>query len=46
MFDLGLFLMQGIPESVGITGLSLALARIPLRWYRILAIGTIMALII
>lgn len=40
-----LFLLQGIPESSGIVALSLALAKVPLRWGRILAAGTIMAVI-
>ncbi len=40
-----LFLLQGIPESSGIVALSLALAKVPLRWGRIVAAGTIMAVI-
>jgi len=46
MLKFGLFLLQGIPESIGVIGLSLALARIPLRWRLILVIGTVMTLII
>jgi len=41
---LGLFLLQGIPEMTGLVGLSLALAGIPLRWNRIIAAGTGLAL--
>jgi hypothetical protein len=40
-----LFLVQGIPESSGIIALSLALARVPLRWGRIIAAGTVVAVI-
>ncbi|MGI6492509.1 MAG: hypothetical protein ACOX0T_08910 [Pelotomaculum sp.] len=42
--NLGLFLLQGIPEMTGLVGLSLALAGIPLRWGRIIAAGTVLAL--
>lgn len=41
-----LFLLQGIPESSGIVALSLALAKVPLRWGRIVAAGTVLAVII
>lgn len=41
-----LFLLQGIPESSGIIALSLALAKVPLRWGRIIAGGTILAVVI
>lgn len=40
-----LFLLQGIPESSGIVALSLALAKVPLRWGLIIATGTILAVI-
>lgn len=40
-----LFFMQGVPESVGVIALSLAMARVPLRWGRIVAAGTVMAVI-
>lgn len=40
-----LFLLQAIPESSGIIALSLALTRVPLRWGRIIAGGTILAVI-
>jgi hypothetical protein len=40
-----LFLVQGIPESSGVIALSLALARVPLRWGRIITAGTVMAVI-
>jgi hypothetical protein len=46
MQEFGLFLLQGIPEMVGITGLSLAIAGIPLRWGRILLAGTLLAILI
>ncbi|TEB08599.1 hypothetical protein Psch_02165 [Pelotomaculum schinkii] len=46
MFNFVLFLMQGIPESIGLAALSLALTGIPLRWGRVLAIGIVMTLII
>lgn len=46
MFNFVLFLMQGIPESVGITGLTLALVGNPLHWNRIMPIGIVMTLII
>lgn len=46
MGKLLLFLIQGIPESSGIIALSLALLRVPLRWKRIIAAGTVFALII
>lgn len=41
-----LFLLQGILESAGLIGLSLALAGIPLRWERIIAAGMLLSLII
>lgn len=37
--------MQGIPESSGYFALSLALLGVPLRWKRIIAMGTILALV-
>lgn len=40
------FLLQGIPESSGIIALSLAILRVSLRWKRIIAAGTVFALII
>ena len=40
-----LFLLQGIPESSGYFALSLALLRVPLRWKRIIAAGTVLALV-
>jgi len=40
-----LFLMQGIPESSGYFSLSLALLGVPLRWKRIIAAGTVLALV-
>ena len=46
MFDFVLFLMQGIPESMGLIAITMALAGSPLRWGRIMAAGTVMALII
>jgi hypothetical protein len=41
-----LFLLQGISESSGVVALSLALAKAPLRWRRIIAGGTILAVFI
>lgn len=41
-----LFLLQGIPEMSGVVALSLALARVLLHWGRIIAAGTVMAIII
>lgn len=41
-----LFLLQGIPELSGVIALSLALAKVPLRWGRIIAGGTILAVVI
>ncbi|MTI85830.1 MAG: hypothetical protein FH756_18520 [Firmicutes bacterium] len=41
-----LFFLQGIPESAGIVAVSLAVARVPLRWGRILLIGALLALLI
>lgn len=46
MEKLLLFLIQGIPESSGIVAFSLALLRVPLRWKRIILVGTVLALII
>lgn len=40
-----LFLLQGIPELSGVIALSLALAKVPLRWGRIIAAGTVLAVI-
>jgi len=40
-----LFLLQGIPESAGYFALSLALLGVPLRWKRIIAAGTLLALV-
>ncbi|NLI13630.1 MAG: hypothetical protein GX425_13655, partial [Peptococcaceae bacterium] len=37
--------MQGIPESAGYFSLSLALLGVPLRWKRIVAAGTVLALV-
>ncbi|MFX4262620.1 hypothetical protein ACOBQJ_10490 [Pelotomaculum propionicicum] len=45
MEKLLLFLLQGIPESSGQFALSLALLGVPLRWKRIIAAGTVFALI-
>ncbi len=45
MEKLLLFLMQGIPESSGYFSLSLALLGVPLRWQRIVAAGTVLALV-
>jgi len=44
--NLLLFLMQGIPEMSGIVALSLALAKVPLRWGRIITAGTVLAFIL
>lgn len=41
-----LFLLQGIPECSGVIALSLALTKMPLRWGRIIAGGTILAVFI
>jgi hypothetical protein len=41
-----LFLLQGIPELSGELALSLALARVPLRWGIIVAAGTALAVLI
>lgn len=41
-----MFLLQGIPETAGVIALSLALLRVPLRWKRIIAAGTLLALIL
>ncbi|MEW5953685.1 MAG: hypothetical protein AB1815_08100 [Bacillota bacterium] len=41
-----LFFVQGIPEMAGFTALSLALAGVPLRWGRIVAIGLFLAVVI
>lgn len=40
-----MFLLQGIPESSGYFALSLALLGVPLRWKRIIAAGTVLALV-
>ncbi|TYO95322.1 hypothetical protein [Desulfallas thermosapovorans] len=40
-----LFLLQGIPETIATTGLSLAFARIPLRWVPIAIGGAIISII-
>ncbi len=45
MEKLLLFLLQGIPESSGYLSLSLALLGVPLRWKRIIAVGTVLALV-
>lgn len=45
MEKLLLFLLQGIPESSGYFALSLALLGVPLRWKRIVAAGTVLALV-
>ncbi len=41
-----LFFLQSIPESVGVVALSLALAKVPLRWGRIIVVGAVLSLII
>lgn len=41
-----MFLLQGIPESTGLIALSLALLRVPLRLKRIIATGTVLALVL
>ncbi|NLJ76455.1 MAG: hypothetical protein GX325_04240 [Peptococcaceae bacterium] len=41
-----LFFLQSIPESVGAFALSLALAKVPLRWGRIIVVGAMLSLII
>ncbi|BAF59957.1 MAG: hypothetical protein HPY89_03125 [Pelotomaculum sp.] len=41
-----LFLLQGIPEMMGILAFSLAFAGVPLRWGVIAAVGTVLAVII
>jgi hypothetical protein len=46
MIEFGLFLLQGIPESVGLIGLSLALAGVSQRWDRILLAGTLLTIAI
>lgn len=46
MEKLLLFLMQGIPESAGLFSISLALLGVPLRWKRIVAAGTVLALVL
>ncbi len=40
-----IFLLQGIPETIGILALSLTLARIPLRWLPISIGGAIISII-
>lgn len=40
-----MFLLQGIPECSGFFALSLALLGVPLRWKRIIAAGTVLALV-
>ncbi|MHB8072202.1 hypothetical protein [Desulfosporosinus fructosivorans] len=37
------FILQGIPESVAVVTLALVIARIPLKWNKILMIGTALA---
>lgn len=46
MKEFGLFLLQGIPEMIGLIGLSLALAGVSQRWGRILLAGTLLAILI
>lgn len=46
MIEFGLFLLQGIPEMVGVIGISLALAGVTQRWGRILLAGTLLAILI
>ncbi len=46
MMHILLFLLQGIPEMMGVFALSLALARVPLRWGRILLVGTVLASVV
>lgn len=41
-----LFFLQSIPESVGAFALSLALAKVPLRWGRVIVVGAMLSLII
>ena len=41
-----LFFLQSIPESTGAVALCLALAKVPLRWGRIIVVGTMLSLII
>lgn len=41
-----MFLLEGIPESSVVIALSLALARVPLRWGSIISFGTVLAVVI
>lgn len=41
-----IFLLEGIPESSLIIALSLALARVPLRWISIISFGTVLTVVI
>lgn len=38
------FLLQGIPEQIAVTALAFAIVKLPLRWSRIVVIGSILAL--
>lgn len=38
------FLLQGIPEQSAVTTLAFVIAKLPLKWSRILLIGTVLAL--
>jgi len=44
--DLLIFLLQGVPETIGTLSLSLALAGAPLRWKQITILGIFLAIII
>lgn len=46
MLNIVLFFMQGIPEMTGVVALSLSLARVSLRWGRVIAVGTVLSIII
>lgn len=41
-----MFLLEGIPESSVVIALSLALARVPLRWGSIISFGAVLAVVI
>ncbi len=41
-----MFFLQGIPESMGVVAVSLALAAVPLRWRIIATSGSVLALIL
>jgi len=44
--DFLVFLIQGIPEAIGILSLSLALAGVSLRWKQVTILGILLAIII